>query len=256
MVLTDKGPCRMDQLEPRGRIVAKFSGSVGLTHYNSARKTMTNVPVYRLTLSSGHTIVSTDTHRFLTQNGWKLLRDIEPEDKIYVWDGFYREESWARLGIDMSSGDAYGLMTAKQQLIALYAALSILQEQNSSVFAAMRVRVSIVAKSIEIAIKGCARSAEKLLMWISTKISCAALVSAECFTLEAVESIEPAGHDDVYCMNVPLFKNFVANGMVVHNSVDALRYCIYTHFFSKPEQRLTPRELDDMYNDAMGYTGF
>jgi len=36
------------------------------------------------------------------------------------------------------------------------------------------------------------------------------------------------------------------------HACDALRYAIFTHFFGKENTRLTPRELDRLYNEAMG----
>jgi PBSX family phage terminase large subunit len=36
------------------------------------------------------------------------------------------------------------------------------------------------------------------------------------------------------------------------HACDSLRYCLYSHFFGKENSRMTPRELDKMYNEAMG----
>lgn len=66
-----------------------------------------------------------------------------------------------------------------------------------------------------------------------------------------VKYIQKIGNDDVYCMEVPKTHNFIANGMVVHNSVDALRYAIFTHFFGKDGNRMSARDLDQMYHSAM-----
>ena len=67
-----------------------------------------------------------------------------------------------------------------------------------------------------------------------------------------VRSIRLIGNADVYCMVVPETHNFIANGMVVHNSVDALRYAIYTHFFGKDGSRLSAQDIDRLYREAQG----
>ena len=67
-----------------------------------------------------------------------------------------------------------------------------------------------------------------------------------------VKSIRYVGMADVYCLTVPKTHNFLANGMVVHNSVDALRYAIYTHFFGKEASRMTANDLDKLYFEAHG----
>jgi len=36
------------------------------------------------------------------------------------------------------------------------------------------------------------------------------------------------------------------------HALDALRYCLYSHFFNKETDHLTPREIDDMYAQACG----
>lgn len=69
-----------------------------------------------------------------------------------------------------------------------------------------------------------------------------------------VKSIEPAGKADVYCLVVPATHNFIANGMVVHNSIDALRYAVYTHCFAKEGARLSASDLDKLYFEAHGST--
>ncbi len=68
-----------------------------------------------------------------------------------------------------------------------------------------------------------------------------------------VKNIRHIGKSDVYCLDVPSTHNFIANGIVVHNCLDSLRYIIFSHFFGKEGARTTARELDDSYNEAMGH---
>ena len=67
-----------------------------------------------------------------------------------------------------------------------------------------------------------------------------------------VKYIQKIGNDDVYCMEVPNTHNFIANGMVVHNSIDALRYAIFSHFFAKEDSRMSASDLDKIYFEVQG----
>ena len=41
-----------------------------------------------------------------------------------------------------------------------------------------------------------------------------------------VKSIKKVGKADVYNMEVEKYHNFIANGIVVHNCIDAIRYIL------------------------------
>lgn len=60
------------------------------------------------------------------------------------------------------------------------------------------------------------------------------------------------GNKNVYCMDVPETKNFIANGFVSHNCLDALRYALFSHFFNKAEGSLTASDIDRAYNESYG----
>lgn len=61
-----------------------------------------------------------------------------------------------------------------------------------------------------------------------------------------IESIVDDGVEDVYCIKVPIYGNFVANGIVVKNC-DALRYAVYSAFpqgiFSHPDENISYDQL-------------
>ena len=69
--------------------------------------------------------------------------------------------------------------------------------------------------------------------------------------LVGVRGITKRNNEDVYCLATEKNGNFIANGIVVKNC-DALRYAIYTHFFGKEMSRMTDKDLDRLYNEAMG----
>lgn len=65
-----------------------------------------------------------------------------------------------------------------------------------------------------------------------------------------VKNIKEDGVEDVYCLSVPTYKNFlVNNGILVKNCLDALRYSIFSHFFNKSENKI---DWGKTYRETMG----
>jgi hypothetical protein len=69
-----------------------------------------------------------------------------------------------------------------------------------------------------------------------------------------VIGVQYVGKEDVYCMDVPESECFIANGMVVHNCLDSVRYAIYSHMFAKEGNRLTAKDIDRNYRESQGNT--
>ena len=70
-----------------------------------------------------------------------------------------------------------------------------------------------------------------------------------------VIAVIPAGRADVYDMEVPDFHNFVANGVVVHNSNKAIGYFLNTHFdlsYLKPKATLRREKVEPMVSPLAG----
>ncbi len=55
------------------------------------------------------------------------------------------------------------------------------------------------------------------------------LVESNVRSYSRVKMIEEDGVEDVYCLTIPDTGNFVANGIVVKNCIDAARYVSFTH---------------------------
>lgn len=70
--------------------------------------------------------------------------------------------------------------------------------------------------------------------------------------LKKIKGIRFIGKSDVYCLTVPETSNFIANGIVVHNSLDALRYALTTHFLGKDGSRLSAGDIERMRNEVYG----
>ena len=66
-----------------------------------------------------------------------------------------------------------------------------------------------------------------------------------------VKGVRKKENENVYCLTTMKNGNFIANGMVIKNC-DAMRYAVYTHFYVKEQGRMTARDVDTLYNQAMG----
>ena len=96
---------------------------------------------------------------------------------------------------------------------------------------------------------------KKLLAKIfGESIGSAALAVRQKLELKKIKSIRHKGCSDVYCLEVPSTHMFLANGIVVHNCLDSLRYALYSHFFNKDGRHTTAQELDNNYYEATGYS--
>jgi len=65
-----------------------------------------------------------------------------------------------------------------------------------------------------------------------------------------IKSLKKVANEDVYCLEAPEEYNFIANGIVVHNCADALRYACFTHYFNRPTTKIKPEDLDQWYAET------
>lgn len=65
-----------------------------------------------------------------------------------------------------------------------------------------------------------------------------------------IKSLKKLENQDVYCLDASEESNFVANGIVVHNCTDALRYGLFSHYFNRPHTRIKPEQLEEWYSET------
>ncbi|PMC80542.1 PBSX family phage terminase large subunit [Aerococcus viridans] len=85
LVDTDKGQIPISELVGKKGNVHTYNFDTGnkeLSAFEDVRMTRPNADVYELELEDGTTIQSTDEHLFLTENGWKKLKEITENDRI------------------------------------------------------------------------------------------------------------------------------------------------------------------------------
>ena len=147
-------------------------------------------PIYRLTTRLGRSIRATANHRFLTPAGWKRLDELQPGMFIALprqipspYPQTMRDEELALLGHLIGDGCALPRHAVQY---------TTSDEEMASLVVALARSVS----------EELARLAQSDVYW------------------DKVTSIEQEGIEDVFDMTVPGLHNFVANDVIVHNSIE------------------------------------
>ncbi len=167
-------------------------------------------PVFRIKTRLGRTIRATGNHKFLTIRGWQRLDELQAGDHLalprqigsptlqtmsdpesallghLIGDGCYANPSMQRIGMSQRKMQA-GLEMA-------YCGTS-LHKQNVS-----RDRAARIAQVVQ---------SNDLL-----------LLSASDIYWDEIIAIEPDGVEEVFDLTVPGLHNFIANNIVVHNSIE------------------------------------
>jgi phage terminase large subunit len=77
-VLTRNGMCRMDMLPSTGEVMTPC----GWKPYRSPRLTLRRAPLVEVAFAGGHSVKCTPEHLFLTVDGWRSARDLQPGSQI------------------------------------------------------------------------------------------------------------------------------------------------------------------------------
>lgn len=60
------------------------------------------------------------------------------------------------------------------------------------------------------------------------------------------------GERTVYNLHIENENEYVVDGILVHNCMDALRYAVYTHFFGRDGKKMTAKDIDDLWKETTG----
>lgn len=165
--------------------------------------------VFKLTTRLGRTIRATGNHKFLTIHGWQRLDELKIGLRLAL-PRFLPNPSWqfmsdAELGLlGHLIGDGCTLprhtiqYTTREQDLANQVLSLAVEVFGDAVKPRKRAaRLATVVKSDEIE-----RLANSDVYW------------------DEIASIEADGEAEVYDLTVPTFHNFIANNIVVHNSIE------------------------------------
>ncbi|MBW4575118.1 MAG: replicative DNA helicase [Aphanothece sp. CMT-3BRIN-NPC111] len=152
-------------------------------------------PVFQLKTRLGRTIRATGNHKFLTIHGWKRLDELESEERIAL-PRCLPSPSVQYMSDAVPAMEQGGLTTPQMQaqLGNIYCGTSLYKQNLSRERAA---RLATVVKSDALA-----------------------LLSTSDVYWDEIVSIEADGEAKVYDLTVPSFHNFIANNIVVHNSIE------------------------------------
>jgi replicative DNA helicase len=171
-------------------------------------------PIYRLTTRLGRAIRATANHRFLTPAGWKRLDELQPGMFIALprqipapYPQTMSDEELALLGHLIGDGCALPRhavqYTTREEELA-----SRVVDPDLSAYVGMTIFKQSVSRNRALRLARAVQS-EKL----------ARLAQSDVYW-DSVASIEPEGIEDVFDMTVPGLHNFVANDVIVHNSIE------------------------------------
>jgi replicative DNA helicase len=151
-------------------------------------------PVFRLTTQLGRSIRATANHKFLTFDGWKRLDELTENDFVAVPNG-------EQLVLGRTSPPAPLRKQRGEKVLdtVLIGSPSPNSERGSG------GEVNSVARIVSVRLveaEPTARLAESDVYW------------------DKIVSIGPDGETDVYDLTVPGLSNFVANNIIVHNSIE------------------------------------
>jgi replicative DNA helicase len=169
-------------------------------------------PVFALTTQLGRQIRATANHKFLTSKGWKRLDELRPGDWVALprrldvaTQQTLGDEELALLGHLIGDGCALPRHTLQQasglsqrelyRAVGMAYAGSTLFRQNLSRDRALRMAHAL--KSVALS-----QMASSDVYW------------------DKVASIQPDGIEEVFDLTVPGLHNFIANNIIVHNSIE------------------------------------
>lgn len=194
--------------------------ALNLTTWKLEPRPLTNAfatghkPVYRLTTRRGHTIRATGNHKFITVNGWRRLDQLHPGEHLAL-PTTMRSQPHHPLELPRLTPPPDDLIPAAGWQSCLTTGLSprhqVLLEQMS-IFAAPQATSSLLNRPL-------ARTSAQRIATALQAEALALLASAD-VTWDEIVSIESAGATLVYDLTVDEHHSFVANNLVVSNSIE------------------------------------
>jgi replicative DNA helicase len=177
-------------------------------HFRMGTGTMTHVfssgtkPVFELNLASGRSITASANHPFLTIDGWQQLADLRVGSRIASTRG-----ECVDVRLDTIPPAVWDYMERKGLLVDGMRAHDVVQRLGNG-SGGRRAYAEGVSRSLM------RRLAEPLGDGFLTDLACSDVL------WDQVVAIVPKGEQPVYDATVLGTHNFVADGVVVHNSIE------------------------------------
>lgn len=196
--------------------------------------------VHRLTTKLGRTVRATANHKFLTIEGWKRLDELQPDDLIALprqLDGPTQQtmtnDELALLGHMIGDGctlprHAIQYTTREFDLAEvvdvipndiwrMYAVPSMVREKITT--RQMQAQLGNAYCGTQLYKQNVSRERAGRLAQVMNSKDIEHLATSDIYW-DKIESIDADGLEDVYDLTVPGNHNFVANNIIVHNSIE------------------------------------
>jgi replicative DNA helicase len=165
-------------------------------------------PILKMTTQLGHTIRATGNHKFRTLDGWKRL------DAMSVGDHIALPRSWERLNT--------AAPTLTSDVIPKTAWQSLVEPARQALGIGQRDMQAAIGTSYSGTALYRSNMSRQRALRVSRVVQSQELerLAASEVYWDQVATVEPDGVQDVYDLEVPGHHNFVANGIVAHNSIE------------------------------------
>ncbi len=160
--------------------------------------------VFALRMASGRVVEASANHPFLTLEGWTRTDALVPGVHLATT----RDETTIDAGPDCIPGEVWDYIERKGLLVMGMRAHDLLERLGADIGGAHRVYESGVSRSLM------GRIAETLPDQFLHDLATSDVLWDE------VVAVEPLGEQRVFDATVPGTHNFVANGIVAHNSIE------------------------------------
>ncbi len=156
-------------------------------------------PVWRLQTRLGRTIRATGNHKFLTIHGWRRLSELE-------------------IG-DSPSGDSFASRIALPRCLPSGALQSMSNPEIALLGRNMQSQLGVAHCGTTLYKQNLSRERAARLATVVKSNDLARLSTSDVYWDEIV-SIDPDCEAEVYDLTVPKLHNFIANNIIVHNSIE------------------------------------
>jgi len=172
-------------------------------------------PVFALRTRSGRRIRATANHRFLTADGWRRLDELEHDACIALPRRLSGPSTPTMSVVPAMASAGVTARELQSQLETTYCGSTL---YKSNLGRERATRVPEIVGSIELE-----RLADSDVYW------------------DRIEAIEPDGEDEVYDLTVDRLHNFVAEDILVHNSIeqdaDVVMFIYRDEYYDRESER-------------------